>query len=423
MNSIKTYDGLRVFCREIPSVRSVAIGIMVGAGCVNESPDESGISHYIEHMLFKGTERRSAFDIVEETDMLGANMNAFTSKLGTCYYTLSLDGDAEKCMDILTDMFFNSTFDEKEMEKEKGVVLEEIAMNEDTPDDVCIERAASASLGLHPLAKTILGTKESLTKMTREDLFAYVKERYVACNTVVSVAGDLDFDAVQKAVEKYFASNFEQKEFAEKEILPCPLSEETIVVDKKIEQVHIVEAYEGVDMFDDRECQAIALLTEIFCSSMSSRLFQTIREKLGLCYSIYGYPSFLKTTKGRFYICTSTNAASVSLAVEKIDEEINLLLKDGVTEAELERAKKQAVTAIVLGQESTSAVMRAFGRQAILKDELYDIDAELKLIESVTCDEVVAVAKKVFGGLRRTVCFVGDTSDKNLKKIAKTVKH
>ena len=416
-------NGLTLCYSKNDSVRSVSVGVYVRAGCLYENEKNNGVSHFVEHMFFKGTKTRSAFDIVAEVDSLGARINAATSKLFTYYYTISLAEDFDKCLEILSDLYFNSTFPTEEFERERKVILEELAESEDTPDDVCIERAASASLGSHPLAKTILGTKESLTKMTREDLFAYVKERYVACNTVVSVAGDLDFDAVQKAVEKYFASNFEQKEFAEKEILPCPLSEETIVVDKKIEQVHIVEAYEGVDMFDDRECQAIALLTEIFCSSMSSRLFQTIREKLGLCYSIYGYPSFLKTTKGRFYICTSTNAASVSLAVEKIDEEINLLLKDGVTEAELERAKKQAVTSTVLGQESTSAVMRALGRQAILKDELYDIDAELRLIESVTCDEVVAVAKKVFGGLRRTVCFVGDTSDKNLKKIAKTVKH
>ena len=416
-------NGLTLCYSKNDSVRSVSVGVFVRAGCLYEEEKNSGVSHFVEHMLFKGTKTRSAFDIVAQIDSLGARINAATSKLFTYYYTISLAEDFEKCLEILSDLYFNSTFPADEFEREKKVILEELAESEDTPDDVCLERAASASLGSHPLAKTILGTRESLTKMTREDLFAYVKERYVPCNTVVSVAGDLDFDAVKKAVSKYFADNFESCEFSEKEILPCPLSEETIVVDKKIEQVHIVEAYEGVNLSDARECQALSLLTEIFCSSMSSRLFQTIREKLGLCYSIYGYPSFLKTTKGRFYICTSTNAASLSLAVEKIDEEINLLLKDGVTESELSRAKKQAVTAIVLGQESTSAVMRAFGRQAILKDELYDIDSELALIESITAKEVSAVAKKVFEGLRRTVCYVGDVSDKNLKKFVKTIKH
>lgn len=415
MNSIKTYDGLRVFCREIPSVRSVAIGIMVGAGCVNESPDESGISHYIEHMLFKGTERRSAFDIVEETDMLGANMNAFTSKLGTCYYTLSLDGDAEKCMDILTDMFFNSTFDEKEMEKEKGVVLEEIAMNEDTPDDVCLELGASAFFKGHPLEKAILGTKDTVMSFTRAQLFDYKNKYYTAENTVVSVVGNITEAETDRLIKKYFVPALKKGRRVRPQTAPPQNKACSVSKFKDIEQSNIGIFFPGIKIDDENEA-AMQIFNTVFGGGMSSRLFQHVREKLGLAYSVYSYPSSY-INEGTFAIYVGTNKASVEKAVEALRKEIDDVVENGITEKEFEKGKAQMKSALVFGQESTSTLMRVDLKSMLFSDRPFDIDGRLALFEKVSRDDVKALAAKIFDFEKVVVSYVGPETDADLKAV------
>ncbi|MCI5819265.1 MAG: insulinase family protein [Acidaminococcus sp.] len=408
-------NGLRMVYENVPSVRSVSIGVYVGAGCVYEDAKNNGVSHFIEHMNFKGTKTRTAFDIVAEIDNLGAKINAATSKQFTYYYTLSLDEDAEKCLEILSDIYFNSVFPNDEFERERKVILEELAESEDTPDDVCFERTSSYSFGSHPFARTILGTKESLTAMTRQDLIDYKARFYTADNTVLSIVGNVDFESAKALVEKYFASQFVNEKM---DVVKVPYGEffgGEVKVSKKIEQVHITMAFETVDYSDDRGSYILSLLSDSFAGGMSSRLFQTIREKMGLCYSIYGYPSFMKHTKGRFFICMSTNTGSVDKAINAIKDEIRKLTSDGLTEAELAKSKRQSVANLVIAQEMTIAIMRAMGRRAIMDDEVYDIDKEVKTYESITIDEINDYAKKVFNLDRMVLGLVGDF-DKEKKK-------
>ncbi|MDD7398889.1 MAG: insulinase family protein, partial [Firmicutes bacterium] len=236
-----------------------------------------------------------------------------------------------------------------------------------------------------------------------------------ADNTVLSIVGNVDFESAKALVEKYFASQFVNEKM---DVVKVPYGEffgGEVKVSKKIEQVHITMAFETVDYSDDRGSYILSLLSDSFAGGMSSRLFQTIREKMGLCYSIYGYPSFMKHTKGRFFICMSTNTGSVDKAINAIKDEIRKLTSDGLTEAELAKSKRQSVANLVIAQEMTIAIMRAMGRRAIMDDEVYDIDKEVKTYESITIDEINDYAKKVFNLDRMVLGLVGDF-DKEKKK-------
>lgn len=401
-------NGLKLVFSQNESVRSLSIGVYVAAGCIWENEKNNGVSHFIEHMNFKGTEKRSAFDIVHEIDNMGAKINAATSKQFTYYYTVSLSEDAEKCMDILSDIYFNSTFPEDEFERERKVILEELAESEDSPDDVCFERATSLCYGKHPYSKTILGTKKSLTEITRQDLIDFKNDYYTADNTVISIVGNVTFEEAKSLVEVYFERKFVNLKKKVVELPPSEFVSGEIKVSKKIEQVHITMAFETIDYDDLKGSYTLMLLGDAFAGGMSSRLFQTIREKMGLCYSIYGYPSFTKYTTGRFFICMSTNPASVNDAIDAIKNEIKELVGKGLTESELEKSKRQSVASLVIGQEMTMSIMRSLGRRSIMDDELFDLDKEIANYETVSIEEVNSYAKKVFDSDKTVLCLVGD---------------
>lgn len=405
MNKLVVLDnGLKVVVCENPSVRSLAAGVFVGAGSVNEEGEKSGISHLIEHMVFKGTERRSAFDIVNETDSVGAQLNAYTSKTHTCYYTVSRDIHADKCLDVLADMYFNPKFDAAELEKEKKVVLEELNESEDTPDDVCMEKLASAVYKGHALERSILGTKKTLKALSAEDLHAYKNKFYVPTDTVLSLAGNIsEADAVGLA-EKYFGKA-PVVESPARRLEAATVKGHFAHKKKQIEQAHIAFGFPGI-AYESDETFALKLLSSAFGMEMSSRLFQNVREKLGLCYSIIGYPTSY-INNGSYVIYTSTSPENVELAVKAIRAEIERLLEGGITEEELAKSKEQLKTSMVLGQESTSAVMRAFGRHAVTTGELYDIDDNIRKIDEVTLKDISAVAEKVFDFERVSASFVG----------------
>ncbi len=306
MRKLIEFDsGLKVVLSTNEAVRSVAIGVFVGAGVVVEKPEQNGISHFMEHMLFKGTKKRSAYDIVREMDAIGANINAATSKTYTFFYTTSLDTNAEKCIDVLSDMYFNSTFDAEELERERKVIFEEIDENEDDPFDVCSEHASSEALKGTPYEKTILGTKESLSKLTSQDLHAYHAEKYVAGNTVISICGHITEEHAKELVNNYFEKNYKGRTFDQPEVKKAVEHANFESVNKKIEQAHVILTYPCFAAGDDH-FSTVNLLTNVFCSEMSSRLFQSIREKLGLCYSIGGYPAAVKNN-GYYAIYTSTS--------------------------------------------------------------------------------------------------------------------
>ncbi|MBR4800124.1 MAG: insulinase family protein [Clostridia bacterium] len=401
MRKVIQFDsGLKLVLSTNDAVRSVAIGVFVGAGVVVEAPEQNGISHFIEHMSFKGTKKRSAYDIVREMDAIGAQINASTSKSYTCYYTTSLDTNAEKCMDVLADMYFNATFDKVELERERKVIYEEIDECEDDPFDVCSEHASSEALKGTPYEKTILGTKDSLAKLTSEDLKLYHDQKYVANNTVLSISGNLTEEQAVRLAKEYFEAHFDGNVFVAEPVKRAEEHESFESVDKKIEQAHVILTFPSFEYGDER-FQVVNLLTNVFCSEMSSRLFQSVREKLGLCYSIGGYPAAYRNN-GYYVIYTSTNKQSVEKAVKAIRKEIDLLLADGITDDELSMGKEKLKTALVLGQESTYSIMKAFGARLIMTGKLLDIDAMIDEIDAIEKDDVLAVAREIFGN--KNVC-------------------
>jgi len=417
MNKLYEFpSGLKLVYAPNSAVRSVAIGINVGAGCVHENMENSGISHFIEHMVFKGTKTRTAFDIVSEIDSIGAKINAFTTKQYTCFYTVSLKSHADKCFEILSDIYHNPTFLSEELEKERRVVLEEIAESEDTPDDVCLEKLGSAFFGSHPLGKTILGTKESLNNMTPDSLFSYKERIYTTQNTVVSVAGDISFEDAKKLVESYFETKVSSP--FEIEFVPAAVPNNVFVSSKKdITQTHIGIAFPSVALEHKLE-SAVDLLANVFGMEMSSRLFQRVREQLGLCYTIYAYPSYY-LKEGAFVIYVATNNESVEKAVHAIKDEILLLLDKGITDAELKKGKEQLATGLVLGQESTVAMMRAYGKFALLCGKLFDMDKKVADIEALTKDDIMEAARYIFDFDKAAASYVSGGKAVNVLDILK----
>jgi len=403
------------------AVRSVAIGIFVGAGVVTETSEISGISHFIEHMVFKGTKNRSSFDIVNEIDSIGAQINAYTSKSYTCFYTVSLDTNADKCADVLSDMYFNPNFDEGELERERRVVIEEINESEDTPDDVCLERLLTCFFKGHTLEKPILGSKKTLSSMTSETLKSYHKKYYIPSNTVISIAGNISEEDAVMLVKRHFVS---KSDIAPQEKKPpvavaAHKSGFTKKV-KQIEQAHVAFAFPSF-AYDAPEGVAVQLMSVIFSMEMSSRLFQSVRERLGLCYTIMGYPSTYENN-GAFIIYTSTNPESLEKAVLAIRGEIDLLLEKGVTAEELNKGKEQLKTSLVLGQESTSSMMRTFGTHAIQTGRLYDFDARIAAIDGTSAEQVQNAAKRVFDFDRVCGSLVASTDIVNAVKLIKCTK-
>ncbi len=399
MKKIIEFDsGLKLVYVKNDAVRSVALGVYVGAGVLTEDMNTAGISHFIEHMMFKGTKTRTSFEIVNEIDSVGAQINAFTTKSCTCYYTVSLDHNADKCLDILSDMYFNPLFDDDELKKERNVIVEEINESEDTPDDVCLEKLSEVYFAGHKLANPILGTKDSISMFDSKTLFEYKNRWYVPENTIISIAGNVcEQDAVE-LVQRHFEDKFLQSPvkavFKKQDVAVATPCSGVAKTSKDIEQSHIAFAFPSLS-YEDPKSIVVQLMTTVFGLEMSSRLFQSVREKLGLCYTIIAYPSTYQNN-GLFVIFTSTNPVSVEKTVLAIKNEIKLLLDQGITEDELCKGKEQMKTSLVLGQESTTSMMRAFGRHAMQTGELYDIDSRIESIDNVTCADVLEVAKQIF---------------------------
>lgn len=416
---IEFESGLKLVFVQNTAVRSVAMGVFVGAGVVNETSDISGISHFIEHMVFKGTKNRSSFDIVNEIDSIGAQINAFTTKSYTAFHTVSLDTNLSKCADVLSDLYFNPTFEQSELEKERKVVIEEINESEDTPDDICIERLLTAFFKGCPLEKPILGSKKTLKEMNCTTLKKYHAEHYVACNTVISIAGNCSLEYAVDIVNKYFESKFNGYIEHTVPVLSQSVKHSVCVRKKKdIEQAHLAFAFPSYP-YNHAKGIAVQLMAVIFSMEMSSRLFQSVREKLGLCYTIVGYPSSYKNS-GAFVIYTSTNPQSVKQAVCAIRREINILIKDGITEDELNKGKEQLKTSLVLGQESTSSMMRVFGSHAIQTGSLYDFDGRISLIDCTTKEDVINVAREIFDYERMCASIVAQDDDIDIARLMKT---
>lgn len=378
-------NGIRLIYEKVEHVRSVAMGVWVDAGSVRENAGTAGASHLIEHMVFKGTERRSAEQIAVEMDAVGGNMNAFTGKECTCFYTKVLDEHMDLAADMLSDIVFHSTFDANELKKEQGVVVEEILMNEDTPEDLVSEESNMLFFGNEALASPILGSKQSVRAFTRESLLQYKNAFYLPKNIVVSVAGHFDEARLIDVVSRCF-----DVPYAEDAAQPVgqryPGGKRVKFVEKDVEQVHICVTLPGFAR--DTEGQfPLAVLSNIIGGSMSSRLFQTIREKLGLAYSVYSYPTSYTQT-GTFTLYAGTGEAQAEEVLKRMIDEIGRVRRQGVTEEELARCRDQLKGSYLLGMESTSARMNALGKVLLLQKREYNEQGTIRRIECVTMEDI-----------------------------------
>ncbi len=390
----KTYDnGLRLVINKMDGLMSVTAGVIVKTGSYNETAEENGISHFIEHTVFKGTEKRTAFDISDHIDRIGAQINAFTSKELTCYYTKSISEHLEESLDVLSDIFFNSVFDKTELEKEKGVVIEEINMCDDTPEDLCLDLLAEAYYGTEGLGRPILGPAKNIRRFTAKDVHAYIDKYYTADNVVISIAGNVDIEKATALIEKYFASNFKKNKSAIQTITRATFSQ-NLHKYKKIEQAHVGIAMRGVKMNDEKS-DAFSIANIIFGGGMSSRLFQKIREELGIAYSVYSYPSAYKDN-GVLEIYAGLNAQSRDSAVSAIIDELIRFRKDGVSEQEFARGKEQVKSAFIMGRESTASQMLLYGKYMTYTGCEFDFDERLKKIDAVSLSDVHEIIEQYF---------------------------
>ena len=405
MEYIKRYEnGLRLVVKEIPGMLSVATGIYVNVGSGDESGQINGISHFTEHMLFKGTKKRTAFEISDSIDRIGAQINAFTSKECTCYYTKSTADHAEDTAEILSDLFFNSTFLEKEIKREKGVVLEEIAMVEDTPDELCAELISEAYFNGHALGRTILGKSGVVSAFSRENLTNHLAEYYNSSNVVIALAGKITFEEAQKLVDKYFLNNFIQGNACQKPAshLAKKLYNKKI---KETEQANICISFPSVPL-DDENSNAYLLLNGILGGGMSSRLFQKIREKKGLAYSVYSYiSSYLNN--GMLTVYSGVNPANTDEAVKYIKEEFEVFKTKGITKEEFQRGKEQLKSSLIFGQENVTSLMNAYGKYLLLTDKMFSIDKKFKDISDLSFDKVNSLCYNMFDFDKICAAYVG----------------
>lgn len=385
-------NGLRVIAEKIPHFRSVSVGLWIGTGSMLETRGENGLSHFIEHMLFKGTQQRSAMQIAEEMDAIGGQVNAFTSKECTCYYAKVIDEHFEKALDLLSDMLLHASFNPQDLEKERSVILEEIAMTEDTPEDLVYELLSEAYFGDHALARPILGPAEVIRSVTREQILAFHRRHYRPDNTVLAVAGGYELDQLRELAGRYLGA-WAAPAQAQKAEPFAGCAQQVRIKRKDIEQVHVCLGYEGIATGAD-EAYPMAVFNNIFGGGMSSRLFQKIREEMGAAYSVYSYPTSYPDC-GVYAIYAGTSIQQAQQVVDEIRRQVDRFLADGFTGREFVQARDQLKGGYILGLESTSSRMSALGRSKLLLGYANEIDEVIRRIERVTPQDVMSVARRI----------------------------
>lgn len=396
-------NGVRILTEEIDHVRSVAIGLWVGAGSRDEREGYEGISHFIEHMFFKGTQNRTARELAESLEAVGGQLNAFTTKEYTCFYAKVLDEDMDLAIDVLSDMFFSSLFDEKEIEKEKKVVIEEIKMYEDSPDELIHDLFSEYVWNDHPLGKPILGTEESIRTLNRAKIIDYMNAHYAPDNLVIAVAGKINHENVLNKLSKSFG------EFKRggRRVLEGTPSGQTIqrYVTKNTEQMHLILGVPGLGQ-DDEDIYPMHVINNVLGGGLSSRLFQEIREQRGMAYSVYSYHSTYVDT-GLFAIYAGTSPSNTKEVVDCILAEINTMKKKGVTATELERTKAQIKGSLYLGLESVSSRMSRLGKTELTYNRILTPEEVVEKLEKVTLDDVLRVMKRLWQADKISLAMIG----------------
>jgi predicted Zn-dependent peptidase len=392
-------SGLRVITEALPTVRSVAAGVWVGIGSRDEEPAVAGASHYLEHLLFKGTEKRSALDISATVEAVGGETNAFTAKEYTCYYARVLDEDLPMAMDVLGDMLCSSLITAADLEVERGVILEEISMHEDDPGEVVHDLFAQGQFGDHPLGRPVLGTTDTIGAMTRAQVHAFYRERYTPDAMVVAVAGNLEHDAVVDLVERSFSGEGEATPRTERRgsVSDVPHRTGNVAVHvKDTEQAHLVLGGQGLCRHDDRRF-TLGVLNHALGGGMSSRLFQEIREKRGLAYSVYSFAAQYADT-GQVGVYAGCAPGKADEVLHLVGDELARVAENGLTDDEVARGKGMVKGSTVLGLEDTGSRMSRIGKSDLLYGEVMTIDEIIARIDAVTPDDIRSVASDLLGG-------------------------
>ena len=406
MEFMKKYDnGLRLVVKKMDGLMSVTMGIIVGAGAAMETDEQDGISHFIEHMQFKGTNKRNAFEISDAFDRIGAQVNAYTGKDATVYYTKSTSDHAATAFEVLADLFLNATYPEDEIAREKGVICEEISMNEDTPEDIALDLLASAMYGKNNYGRNILGPAKNVKSFTLQDVKAYKDAWYRPENIVISFAGVIDFETAQALVENNFGV-LEGGKFQKPE-KQIQFNYKKVKKGKPIEQTHLAMSYRSIarghELFD-----AMQAACGILGGNMSSRLFQEVREKRGLAYSVYSYLSAFEEC-GTLNIYAGVNPTKVNEAYDAIENVVAELKKNGVTDSEFERSREQMKSSMLFANENTSSQMVLYGKYLLQQNEMLDFEARMKKINQIKKDSLIEAISLTFDEKKRAVAAVYGT--------------
>ena len=408
-------SGATVVTEEMSEVRSVSVGFWFDVGSRDEPEVLAGTSHFLEHLLFKGTPTRSAKDIADAFDAVGGDVNAFTGKEYTCYYSRVLDTDLPMALEVLSDMITSSSVAGPELESERKVILEEIAMHEDAPDELVHDLFYRCLWDGHPLGRPVLGFNETIAAVSRDQVVDYWKERYSPKNLVVAAAGHVQHDSLVEDIDRLFASVAPGLKGDRNGKGPDPRLGVN-VYKRPTEQAHIVVGTEALAR-NHPDRHALGVLDTVLGGGMSSRLFQEIREKRGLAYSVYSYRSLFADT-GTFAVYAGTTPQNADDVIDIIHAEIQKVLDEGVTEAELERAKGHVKGALVLSSEDPGSRMNRLGRQQLTTGEILSIDELIETFERLEMEDLRRVADTVLGSDRFQMTVVGPFDENAFDRFA-----
>ncbi|MCF0148947.1 MAG: insulinase family protein [Clostridium sp.] len=392
-NIYKLKNGLRVVTEYIDHVNSISVGVMVQNGSRNEDLSVNGISHFIEHMFFKGTEKRTSKQIVQEIENVGGQINAYTSKEATCYYIKALNTHLNLSVEILADMIINSKFDDEEIAKEQGVVIEEINMSEDSPEDVLDNNQAEAIFGSNSLSYPILGTIENIKSFNSKKIKNFIKSHYTPYNSVISVCGKFDANELIKILEDNFGEWDGDKDYIPTYEAPILLNDSKYT-NKQIEQLHINLSLKGLP-YAHEKAYSLVLLNNVFGGGASSILFQKVREELGLCYTIYSYGHpYLGVGINNIY--TGVSKQSAEKALDVINKELKKFANEGISNDLIEINKEKIKANYILGLESTSSRMFSNAKNMLLQNKIRTQEEVIKRINNINNDDINYVLDTCF---------------------------
>jgi len=412
--TFKLNNGIQVIAQPMTGLRSITMGVWIKAGSILEDKKNNGVSHFIEHMLFKGTEKRSAKDIAMIIDGLGGELNAFTSKECTCFYARVLDDHTEIAVEILNDMLQNSLFLDDDIRKEKMIILDEIFMYEDSPEDLVYDILSDLVFKDHPLGRPILGTEKSLNGLTRDRIMDFMRNNYTADRMVVSVAGHYEIDELKALLNRTFGSaNILSN--AENRISSPEFHKGWVHRWRDLEQIHLNIGYKGIP-FEHEDAYALLILNNIIGGSTSSRMFQTIREDHGLSYSVYSHPSFYESM-GLVSVYASMNPENLDMIVKLMIESLREFGLGEISDEEIKQSKEQLKGSYILGLEGTENIMNMMGKSVLFTDRVKSSEEVLSRIDETTAERVRALSKELFTSDDLALAVVGKIDEKAVKKI------